>query len=88
MNFLFLILWKIINLTRLEVFDLCQLEHLLESCVTIGEFLTQEKFNKGGCWHGFVGLELLWPKRAKLWQLPSFYNFASSQTSPKVQQDI
>jgi hypothetical protein len=30
MNFLFLILWKIINLTRLEVFDFRQLEHLLE----------------------------------------------------------
>jgi hypothetical protein len=49
---------------------------------------TQEKFKKSWVWHGFVGLEVLWPKRAKPCELLPFYNFASSETSPTVKQDI
>ena len=59
-----------------------------KSCVTVGVILTQEKFNNSGGWLGFVGLGVLYPKRDKLCNLPCFYNFACSQTSPIVKRDI
>ena len=39
-------------------------------------------------WPCFGGLEVLRPKRAKPGQLLPLYNFASSETSPTVKQDI
>ena len=64
------------------------MEHLLQSCVTVGVILTQEKLNNSGGWLGFVDLGVLYPKRDKLCNLSCFYNFASSQTSPIVKDNI
>jgi hypothetical protein len=50
--------------------------------------LTQEKFKQSWGWDGFFGVEVLWPRRAKPCKLLPFYNFASSETSPTVKQDI
>ena len=70
-----------------ELFEFRQVEHLLE-IVTVGVILTPEKFNNSGGWLGFVGFGVLYPKRYKLCNLPCFYNFDFSQTSPIVKHDI
>jgi hypothetical protein len=49
---------------------------------------SQENFKKSLGWHGFGGLEVLWPERAKACQRLPFYKFLSSETSPTVTQDI
>ena len=71
-----------------ELFEFRQLEHLLEIMCYRCVILTIEKFNNIGGWLGFVGLGVLYPKRDKLYNLSCFYNFACSQTSPIVKQDI
>jgi hypothetical protein len=38
----------------------------------MGVILIQKKFKKSGGWHGFGGLVVLYPKRAKPWQLLPF----------------
>jgi hypothetical protein len=50
--------------------------------------LSKEKVKKSCGWHGFGSLEVVWPKRAKPCQLLPLYNFASSETSSTVKQDI
>jgi hypothetical protein len=50
--------------------------------------LSRKKLKKSWGWRGFGGSEVLWPKRANPCQLFAFYNFASSETSPTVKQDI
>ena len=71
-----------------ELFEFRQLEHLLEIMCYVGVILTQENFNNSGGWIGLDGLGVLYPKRDKLCNLPCFYNFACSQTSPIVKHDI
>jgi hypothetical protein len=88
MNFLSLILWKIINPARFELFEFRQLEHLLEILCYHWWALDRRKVQQKCVLAWFWRFELIWPKRAKLCQLPSFYNFVGFQTSPIVQQDI
>ena len=88
MHVFVLILPKGISHKPLELFEFRQLDHHLETMCTIGVILTQEKFNNNVGWFGFDRLEVLYPKQAKLCNLPCLYNFAYSQTSPIVKHDI
>ena len=81
-------LLKGITHKQFKLFEFRQLEHLLESCATIGVVFTQEKLNNSGGWLGFDGLGVLYRKGPKLFNLPCLYNFACSQTSPIVKHDI
>jgi hypothetical protein len=85
MNFPSLKLPKMINQKRHEFFEFRQLQHLLEIL-----FYCTSDFGvkKSWGWRCFGGLEVLRPKRAKPGQLLPLYNFASSDTSPTVKQDI
>jgi hypothetical protein len=88
MNFPFLILPKIINPKGLKLFEFRQLQHLLEILFYGASDFESSLFNKNWGWLGFGGLEMVWPKRAKPYQLLRLHNLESFQSSPTVKQEI
>ena len=85
MNFSSLILPKIVNHKRHELFEFRQMQHLLEILFYyVSDFESRKVQEKSG-------LGLFWRFRdamAKTGQLLPLYNFASSETSPTVKHDI